>query len=137
MKKLMIMAVMAAFLATGAWAQAETRHEENVSWYRIHLGQGTGENALSGEDIAAFIDAEITPRFSQGLTVTEARGQWNSPNGLVREKTTVVDIQAPDRPEVRASVAAIAEVYLKLYKEKAGVSLFVMKVDGMSTDLYY
>ena len=126
--------VLLLLISSGAWA--ETKSEDGLTLYRIHLGQGWGEKALSRENLAVFIDEEITPRFPDGLTVTEGRGQWNSPQGLVREHTTIVDVQPRDSEQTRENIEAIAKAYLARHPE-SGVSVFVVRVPQASTTLYY
>jgi hypothetical protein len=44
-----------------------------------------GGGTVSEADWQRFVDEEITPRFPDGLTITDAKGQWKSASGLVRE----------------------------------------------------
>ena len=49
---------------------------------------------------ARFVDREITPRFPDGLSVVDARGQWRDRerNRIVREPSKLVTIVLPGEP---------------------------------------
>ncbi len=44
-----------------------------------------GGGAVSEAEWQRFVDEEITPRFPDGLTITDAKGQWRDASGIVRE----------------------------------------------------
>jgi len=136
MKKIVMFLVLALTLTALPLAAVEVRDEGAMSLYRIHLGMGVGEEALTATEIQKFIDQEITPRFSNGLTILEGRGQWAAPEGLIKERTTVVDVQGPGTEEVQAKVAEIAEIYVERYQD-ARASVYVMRVDNTHNILYY
>lgn len=136
MKKI-IMALITLTLVTATPLLAvETKVDENYSIFRLHMGLGVGDAALSITEIQKFIDAEITPRFIEGMTIYEGLGQWQAPEGLIKERTTVVDVQAPNTPENQAKVEAIAKTYVDKYQE-ARVSLYVTRIDNTQNILYY
>ena len=71
---------------------------------------------ISDEEWAAFVDAEVTPRFPDGLTVLRGPGQWRDRDGVVsREQSHILviwhaptsrhetDIEAIRRPRHRGS----------------------------------
>jgi hypothetical protein len=68
-----------------------------------------------------FLDREITPRFPDGLTVYDARGQWRDPdrNRIVREPSKVVTIVLPGKAEDMARLTEIAEAYKKRFKQQS------------------
>lgn len=118
-------------------AGAEMRTLEDRVWYRMHFGMGLGTNAITPELFAQFIDKQVTSRFPEGLTVTVARGQWNSPQvGVIREKTAIVDIQGDGSEECKEKIKAIAEAYTKRFK-KARASIYVLIIPGVTTTLWY
>src|SRR3954454_11774517 len=57
------------------------------------LGRGKASDARW----RAFLAREVTPRFSDGLTVYETTGQWRDPatHKVTREKSRVLRIIAP------------------------------------------
>lgn len=117
-------------------ATAATMIRSNAAWYRVHLGTGI-EQPVTQEEITAFIDTVITERFPEGMTIIEARGQWNSEkHGLLKERTTVVDIQCPDDEDNFAKIREIADIYIKQFT-RAKASCFVKRIPGVTTILYY
>ena len=76
---------------------------------------------VSEREFLNFLDHEITPRFPDGLTVYDARGQWRDPkrNRIVREPSKVVMIVLPGKPEDMARLTEIAEAYKKRFKQQS------------------
>ena len=115
---------------------AATRVEEDVTLYRVYLGHGVGEAALQEADIQKFIDEVITPQFPQGLTIIEARGQWNSEGGLQKESTSMVHVQGPSTPETLAKIERIAELYVERFK-KSRSAFFYESIPGATAKIFY
>ena len=135
MNKLILALCLALLCVFPALAQT-VEHNEGV-WYRLHLGTGVGDKAVSTELIRRFVDKEITPRFPAGLTATDGRGQWKSEEyGVIRERTIIIDIYCPDTEESAEKVAAIAKAYVAKFKA-AKASLYVVRVQGISAKIYY
>jgi hypothetical protein len=71
---------------------------------------------VSDEAWEAFLAADVTPRFPEGLSVLDVAGQYREPDGrLVREKTKLVVIVVFDASAWRPQVAAIAEAYTRRF----------------------
>lgn len=135
MKRILLSFCLILLAVTTAGAEMQTL-EERV-WYRMHFGMGLGTNAITPELFTQFIDKQVMPRFPEGLTVTVARGQWNSPQvGVIREKTAIVDIQGDGSEECKEKIKAIAEAYTKRFK-KARASMYVITIPGVTTTLWY
>ena len=86
------------------------------------LGRKTGDRlGVSETQFLNFLDREITPRFPDGLTVYDARGQWRDQerNRIVREPSKVVMIVLPGKPEDLARLGEIAEAYKKRFKQQS------------------
>src|SRR5262249_11435791 len=61
---------------------------------------------------ASFLAREVTPRFSEGLSVVDAAGQFRTPGGQVlHEPSKLVVVIAPDKPETHDHIAAIKTAY--------------------------
>lgn len=110
--------------------------EHNIVWYRLHFGQGTGPSALSREALRDFIDTRLTPEFPQGFTMTEAFGRWESPGGLIREETIVVDVQCQDTDDNWQRLQKLITLYVDS-NSKARASCFIMRIPGITTTLIY
>ncbi|ACG77699.1 conserved hypothetical protein [Phenylobacterium zucineum HLK1] len=70
--------------------------QEHLRTAQLFLGGGRQGRALSQDEMAAFVEQEITPRFASGVTVLEGGRQWRGPeNQLIREAQKVVLIVLP------------------------------------------
>ena len=98
---LCILVLMAAvtILATAACANldapAPTCPEgwDQVTEYRLYFGRSdaTGTpDAVSEEEWAQFLADTVTPRFPEGLTVTDGAGQWQAESGEVLKEGTKI-----------------------------------------------
>jgi|SRR5579862_2083139 len=72
-----------------------------------------------------FVAREITPRFPDGLTVSNATGQWRDPaNGkMVREPSKRVEIVLPGRADDEMRLDAIAGAYKRRFHSTRCASL--------------
>jgi hypothetical protein len=89
-----------------------------------------GRSLKSGGTVAAaawrrFVDEEITPRFPDGFTVLDGRGQWRKPGEarIIREPAKVLLVAMPDGPERRARLAEVAEAYKRIFAQDSVVTL--------------
>jgi hypothetical protein len=64
---------------------------------------------------------EITPRFPEGLTVIEARGQWRNPKSkrIVREQINMVLIVLPGNAEDQDRLGEIAQAYKRQFRQQS------------------
>ncbi len=86
----------------------------------LFFGQEVGGRVLSDAEWAAFLDAEVTPRFPNGLTVWQAQGQWRPPGGvLAREPSRVMLIELTGAGDERARLDAVIEAYKTRYHQKS------------------
>jgi hypothetical protein len=70
---------------------------------------------------ARFVDREITPRFPDGLTVIDARGQWRDRdrNRIVREPSKLVQIVLPGKEEDQQHLDEIAAAYKVRFRQQS------------------
>jgi hypothetical protein len=80
-----------------------------------------GRVAVSEAQWERFVDREITPRFPDGLTVLDARGQWrdSKSNRIIREPSKIVTIVLPGKAEDAARLTEIAEAYKKRFRQQS------------------
>jgi hypothetical protein len=85
------------------------------------FGRNVGSRlAVSDRAFADFLTAEVTPRFPDGLTVIDARGQWRDAGGaLLREPAKLVLLVFADDAQKRADLAAIAEAYKRKFRQQS------------------
>lgn len=70
---------------------------------------------------AKFLADEITPRFPGGLTVIDGQGQWRDPvrGALVRERSKIVLVLAPDDDAARDHISAIVAAYKRRFRQQS------------------
>ncbi|MEU9206056.1 DUF3574 domain-containing protein [Streptomyces sp. NPDC048332] len=90
-----------ATLGTGSSADARpAAAAQGKAYIETRLFFGT-ERPHGGPDVTdrqflAFIDAEVTPRFPNGLTIQDGRGQWRDSNGVIeRERSYELTLLYP------------------------------------------
>ena len=78
---------------------------------RLELLFGMGRKSggeVSEDEWGSFLDAEVTPRFPDGLTVLTGYGQWRSASGaLAKETSRVLVVWAKPAPDLQAHIEAI------------------------------
>ncbi|MDO9223887.1 MAG: DUF3574 domain-containing protein [Caulobacter sp.] len=82
-----------------------------------NIGAGAG---VSDADWRAFVDAEVTPRFPDGLTVADAAGQWRGVNGaIVAEPSKVLLLVLKGEPDERTRIDAIRAAYKARFSQES------------------
>lgn len=126
-----LVGLLPACVATAPPASTPARGAaEAPGWIRSELYFGVGaERSIAAGGVASrpqdapigeaqwrdFLDREVTPRFPDGLTVFDARGQWRYRDAAAptREKTKVLVILSEDTPRHRADIEAIRDAWKK------------------------
>ncbi|MBL8568886.1 MAG: DUF3574 domain-containing protein [Phreatobacter sp.] len=79
-----------------------------------------GALGVSERSFARFVDAEVTPRFPDGLTILDTRGQYRSANGaLIREPGKVITIVLADEARDLPRLAEVAEAYKRRFRQES------------------
>lgn len=96
---------------------------QTTLWFGLSKPQG---GTVSSLDWMNFVDKEVTPRFKQGLSVYEAKGQWLGENGqLARENSKALMLIHSINAESNAPIEALRSVYKKRFGQES-----VMRVDA-------
>lgn len=79
---------------------------------------------VSNSDIRRFVDAEVTPRFPDGVTVVDGGGQWRGDgNRLIREAAKVVLIVLPETGDPVGKVEEVRAAYRAKFGQDSVVVL--------------
>lgn len=90
---------------------------------QIFLGAKTPAR-ISDNDLRRFVDAEVTPRFPDGVTVVDGGGQWKGDdNRMIREAAKVVLIVLPHKGDPQAKVEAVRTAYRTKFNQDSVVVL--------------
>jgi len=75
---------------------------------------------VSDAEWAAFLNDEVTPRFPDGLSVLDVRGQWRVADGRIeRERSKLLVVVVFDAPAHAPKVQAIVDAYLARYGQQS------------------
>jgi hypothetical protein len=118
------LAVVLLAAAGGVAAQPITCHGALRSRQIAELlfGRDIGDHVGVREaDWVAFVAREMTPRFPDGLTITDAIGQWRDPrNGrIVREPSKRVEIVLPGHRDDARRLQAIVTAYKRQFHQQS------------------
>ena len=97
-------------------------HGKPILTAELLFGRNIGvHEAVSDADWARFLAEEATPRFPEGLTVVDAKGQWHdrSRGAIIRERSKMVTIVLPDEPGGRERLSALAEAYKRRFRQES------------------
>lgn len=122
-------AIWIAVLALAACAQPQPRETEACAapaeervvatmYFGRNIGGALGVSEAQWD---AFVDAEITPRFPDGLTVADAEGQWrdSETGAIVREPSKQLTVFLNDEAQGRAALDQIADAYKAQFQQQA------------------
>ena len=108
-----------AACATGPSARCKP-DEQPAVLDSLYFGTAKADGVVTSEQWSEFLEKSVTPRFPQGLSVTEARGQWQMQSGSIeRETSYVVQLLHPDTPQSDAAVRDIARTYKQQFQQEA------------------
>jgi len=87
--------------------------------YELFMGRsGPGDEVVTDQAWDAFLGDTVTPRFPDGLTVLDARGQWRDSEGqILKERSKVLVILAPPGDEPRGLIDEISEGYKRRFNQ--------------------
>jgi len=88
----------------------------------LMFGRKVGDRiAITETKWSRFVDQEITPRFPDGLSVVDARGQWRDTerNRIVREPSKLVTIVLPGKGGDNERLAQIIEAYKRAFRQQS------------------
>lgn len=108
--------------ATPAWAGGSACAAPLKPMLRTELffGRTIGDRfGVTDRLWQSFVDRELTPRFPNGFTITDARGQWREEDTVMREASKVVIIVTADNADARQRIAAVTGVYVKQFRQKS------------------
>lgn len=110
---LLFAAVLNGCATTASMQGDASRPAQSSGWIRSELyfavGNEDGTGVIDDARWRAFLDAEVTPRFPDGLTVLDGYGQWRfqQDGRLVRQRAKVLVVLHEDGAKRREDIEAI------------------------------
>jgi hypothetical protein len=88
---------------------------------QLFFGRSMGDaGEVSDADWRAFVDAEVSPRFPDGLSISDVYGQWKSPAGdFVRENSKALFIVLAGKPGERRRLDLIRDAYKRRFHQQS------------------
>jgi hypothetical protein len=123
---LVLAAVLPCAGVTGAPAQSPASACHGAQQRRdvaeLLFGRDVGRRlGVSESAWQRFMSREITPRFPDGLTVTDAVGQWRDPGSgrIAREPSKRVEIVLPGNSSDAARLDAVVSAYKRQFRQRS------------------
>jgi hypothetical protein len=86
----------------------------------LYFGTHSLRGAVTADEWRKFLDTTVTPRFPQGLTVSQASGQWRGADGtIVRESSYVLSLIHPDGAPSDAAIGEIVASYKSAFAQES------------------
>jgi hypothetical protein len=86
------------------------------------FGRNIGDKlGVSEARFARFVDREISPRFPDGLTILDAKGEWRDANRgvTVHEPSKMVEIVLPGKADDLDALNKIAAAYKSAFHQQS------------------
>jgi hypothetical protein len=119
---LIVLAAMPVLSACSVLPQACAPPAESMVTAELLFGRKIGDRiGVSDAAFSAFLAREITPRFPDGLTVVDAKGQWrDSERGnIIREPSKLVLLIFRDDAVRRENLIAITDAYKRQFRQQS------------------
>ncbi|MCK7596502.1 DUF3574 domain-containing protein [Microbulbifer sp. CAU 1566] len=85
----------------------------------LYFGTHKNDGFVTQEQWSSFLKTTITPRFSEGLTVITAAGQWQDSDGnIVHEPSHILSLVYPQNPQKEAAITEIISRYKLRFNQK-------------------
>jgi hypothetical protein len=130
--------ILTAALSSGCISVSETRSiapraacqvGEQMVETQLFLGMATPTGSVSEDQIARFVEAEVTPRWKEGFTILSGQGLWYSEQRQVteREPSRVLVRFHDGSAAASLDIEAIRAAYIKAFNQDA-----VLRTDRMT-----
>lgn len=135
-----LLSAMLLAAATLVGCHAELAHRSDADLLRASPGKamlrtelyfGAARHdgtAVTDDAWRAFLRDEVTPRFPDGFTILDSRGQWRGPDGRIVEEPSrvLIILYEPDDADVGQRIEQIRATYQQRFDQDA-----VMRVDSV------
>jgi hypothetical protein len=88
------------------------------------LGRNIGQTlGVSEADFTRFLDEEVSPRFPDGLTVSDSQGRWLYKGEVFKEPGKRLTLVLPGKPDDRRRIGEIAAAYETKFHQDAVLTM--------------
>jgi len=112
--------LLMAIWAAPAFAACPPGQNEMLA-VRLYFGQSMNGRPIAAAAWRDFVARVVTPRFPDGFTIYDARGQWRDPHTqrIARETSKVIEIAAPQTGDLQSRVAEIRKNYATRFHQQS------------------
>ena len=94
--------------------------EQSAVHGSLYFGTGKPTGTVTPEEWAEFLRDTVTPRFPQGLTVSQASGEWRGADGaLVHESSYLLHLVHADDAPNEKNVLELVSTYKARFQQEA------------------
>ena len=113
--------ILAAALVSGGARASCGPGLHNVTTAQIFFGLDVGaDREIGASEWRSFLDAEVTPRFPDGLSVWDVAGQWKDPAGqITREPAKALLIVLSGAPGEDARLKSVIDAYKSRFHQQS------------------
>ena len=117
--------VVCLLLVTVACSQSGTpscpEGTEEFTEYQLFMGRSGPEGEIVDDEAwDAFLADTVTPRFPDGLTVLDGRGQWRGADGIIKkERSKLLVILAPPGDDKMRLINEISDEYKRRFSQES------------------
>ncbi|KLR06595.1 choline dehydrogenase, partial [Enterobacter hormaechei subsp. hoffmannii] len=102
--------------------KADNQMQQTTLYFGLNRPAGA---QITGNEWQQFVDQDVTPRFRDGLTVFDARGQWLGNDGKVaREPSKALMLIHGKDAQSEKNIEALRGIYKSRFAQES-----VMRVD--------
>ena len=102
--------------------KADNQMQQTTLYFGLNRPAG---EAITGQEWQQFVDQDVTPRFRDGLTVFDARGQWLGNDGKVaREASKALMLIHGKDAQSESNIEALRGIYKTRFAQES-----VMRID--------
>jgi hypothetical protein len=112
--------LLMALWAAPAFAACPPGQSEMLT-VRLYFGQSMNGKAIAASAWRDFVARSVTPKFPDGFTIYDARGQWRDPrtHRVQHEASKVIEIATPQTQDLQARVAEIRQAYVARFHQQS------------------
>jgi hypothetical protein len=95
--------------------------DPEVAVHTLYFGRNRPGGVVSPREWQGFVDLQVTPRFIDGLTHWDARGQWRNPATaqIEREESFVLQLVVPGQDDARQRITDIMAAYKAGFQQQS------------------
>ena len=118
------LAACVAINATGSAVSTCPAGEDHRQIAELVFGRNIGQTlGVSEADFTRFLDEEVSPRFPDGLTVSDSQGRWLYKGVVFNEPGKRLTLVLPGKPDDRRKLGEIAAAYETKFHQDAVLTM--------------